>query len=83
MRKSEKKKRNGNRKTRHHIWNRVNGGYAQEENMLTLKQEKHNLFHQLFGNLDLYDVILLLIRIARAKHYHKVNPKIKVLYEFV
>ncbi len=67
----------------HHIKNAVNGGIKEPENMLLLKQEKHNLLHFLFGNLDFYDIILLLIRTAKLKHYDKVNPKIKQLYKFV
>lgn len=67
----------------HHIWNKVNGGTKEPENMLLLKQEKHNLLHILFGNLDFYDIILLLIRTAKLKHYEKINPNMKKLYKLV
>lgn len=66
--------------TRHHLLNRKNGGISQPENMLKLNQERHNLLHVLFGNLDLYDIVILLIRIGRLKRYHLVNPKFRELY---
>lgn len=76
-----KKRRRKKRKfTRHHLTNRVNGGDKRPENMLKLVEEKHHLIHILFGNLDLYQIVILLIRVARAKHYEKVNPKIRELY---
>lgn len=78
------KKRRERRKkiTRHHIKNRVNGGISQPENLLRLTQEHHNLLHVLFKNLDFYDIILLLIRICKLKHYERINPKIREFYYF-
>ena len=71
------------RMTRHHLRNRVNGGTSEPENLLILSQEKHNLLHFIFKNFDLYEMILILIRTARIKHFDKVNPKIRNFYKFV
>ena len=76
----KKPKRKKKRFTRHHLTNRVNGGNKRPENMLRLLDDRHHLIHILFGNLDLYDIVILLIRVARAKHYERVNPKMRELY---
>ena len=76
MRKKIKRYRN-----RHHLTNRVNNGPTRKENLLYIDMEKHNLLHIIFKNLDLYEIIILLIRTARMKQYDKVNPKIKQLYK--
>ena len=77
MKKQKKRKR---RITRHHLKNRINGGDSSPENMLKLTQDRHNLLHVLFGNLDLYDIVILLVRIGRLKRYHHINPKFRELY---
>lgn len=77
MKKPRKRRK---RMTKHHLQNRKNGGISTPENLLKLSQERHNLLHVLFGNLDLYDIVILLIRIGRIKRYHKVNPRFRELY---
>lgn len=71
------------RKSRHHLKNKVAGGRNDKENLLILKQYKHDYLHYIFGNLDLYDIIIVLVRMARAKRYHKVNPNIKQFYDLI
>lgn len=76
----KKEKKHKNRFSRHHIKNKINGGDKNPENMLRLLNEKHHLLHVIFGNLDFYDIIILLIRVSRAKHYERINPKMRELY---
>jgi Iap family predicted aminopeptidase len=77
-RKAFKKKRN-----KHHIKNKVNGGGTQGANLLLIDEEKHQILHKVFGNLDFYEIIVLLIRVCRAKHYETINPKISKFYKII
>lgn len=71
------------RTVRHHIRNRINKGHSVPENLLTIKEDKEKLIHKIFGNLDFYDIILVLIRLSRMKHYERVNPKIAKFYMYL
>jgi len=71
------------KKNRHHIKNRSKNGPPVPENLLNVKIERHSMLHVIFGNLDFYEIILLLIRVCRAKGYDKVNPKVAKFYKFV
>ena len=68
---------------RHHIVNRCNNGASVKENLLLIEESKEKLIHKIFGNRDFYAIIIFILRIARAKHYEKVNPEIKGLYKFL
>ena len=65
----KKKHRKG--QSRHHLKPRSRHGNGSTTNLLTLKIERHELFHKMFGNRSLDEVIALLIRIKRAKENQK------------
>lgn len=67
----------------HHIKNRSQGGDTVRENLLLIKEDKEKLIHHIFGDRDFYDIIIFILRIARAKHYENINPKIRKLYKFL
>ena len=71
------------KKNLHHIKPRCRGGQTQKENMLRISVSKHTLLHVIFGSQTLYEIILGLIRIARMKHYERVEPEIKRFYDFL
>ena len=58
----------------HHIVNRCNGGRNTNDNLLLLWKKKEVLFHQLFGDRDIYEVIELLYRVQRAKEAQRGTP---------
>ena len=64
---------------RHHLINKCNGGQATVQNLLWIYRERHEVWHALFANLNLDEVIELLIRVKRAKEsqkiYHSRNGK--------
>lgn len=55
------------KRNRHHLLNKVNGGESTKQNLLWIKIERHRSWHFLFDNLNLEEVIQLLIRVKRAK----------------
>ena len=58
----------GNRKNSlHHLKNRCVGGSSADWNLLEINKEKHAMWHKLFGNIDLREVIVLLQRLERMK----------------
>lgn len=61
------------RRIRHHIVNRCDGGSHYEENLLLLWKYKEQQFHDLFGNRTLYQAARLLLRVHRAKKRQGVN----------
>lgn len=68
---------------RHHILNRCQGGKSTPENLLYIEEEKEKMIHKIFFNKDFYDIVLLLLRLSKMKHYENVNPKIKRFYKFL
>ena len=62
MGKNSKKKRRSRKLTRHHVVNTVNGGLTTPDNIIMLKNERHEIWHILFHNLDFLEVANLLIR---------------------
>lgn len=52
---------------KHHIKAKSNGGVSIERNLLKLDISRHNAYHLLFGNLNLYEVIELLKRVIKIK----------------
>ena len=68
-------------RNKHHLKPRSRGGDAQPANLLLIDIDKHILFHKIFGNHTLYEVINILIRVARAKHYEQIEPRIKEFYK--
>lgn len=67
-------------RNRHHCKPKSRGGNTRKENMLFIKKYRHEIIHKAFGNLTLYEIIILLLRTSRAKHYEEIEPKIKELY---
>ena len=59
----------------------MHNGQTVPENILIMDVEKHKYLHYIFGNLDFYDIILLLIRTSRIKGYEKINHKIEQFYK--
>lgn len=76
--KKSKKKRN-----HHHITNKSQGGGKIPANLLLIEEEKHQTLHKVFGNLNFYEIVVLLIRICRAKHYEVVEPRISKFYKLI
>ena len=70
-------------RSNHHLKPRSVGGDSRGSNLLFLEREKHNWLHKIFGNLTLYEIIVLLIRLAKMKHYENVEPKVKLFYKFL
>lgn len=71
------------RRVHHHIKNACNGGHSKPENLLFIREEKEKLIHHIFGDRDFYEIIIFILRISRAKHFERVNPRIKKLYKFL
>jgi hypothetical protein len=76
---SKNKKHNN----KHHLRPRSRGGSSVESNLLTINEDKHCLLHKIFGNLTWNEIIILMIRIAKEKHYENNEPKVKVFYKFL
>jgi hypothetical protein len=55
------------RRNRHHLFPKNRGGDDTPDNLLLLKTYRHYFWHKLFGRRSLEEVILLLVRIHRAK----------------
>jgi hypothetical protein len=55
------------RRNRHHLFPKNRGGDDTPDNLLLLKTHRHYYWHKLFGRRSLEEVILLLVRIHRAK----------------
>lgn len=70
---SKKKDRNGKywgkKRNHHHLKNKCRGGLNTPNNLLLIKVERHKMWHKLFGNLSLNEVIDLLVRLREAKGY--------------
>jgi len=79
MRKKNKRK---NKLTRHHIKNTVNGGLTTPENIIKLKNEKHQYFHSIFHNLTFLQSARLLLRTHNMKNgtNFKITKQPKGLY---
>ncbi len=71
------------KRNRHHLKPRSRKGKSVKNNLLLFKKERHYLWHLLFGNLTLYEVIITLIRLARMKEYEKIEPEIKKFYSLI
>jgi hypothetical protein len=54
-------------KTKHHLTPKCRGGGNEASNLLTLWNDKHELFHMLFGKKTLPEIIALLKRVQRMK----------------
>ena len=64
--KKHKMKRFRNR-NRHHLQAKSLGGSMHPSNLLLIKIERHRAWHDLFGLLNLEEVIALLQRVQRCK----------------
>jgi len=62
-----KKRKSSRKMNRHHLVNKCNGGTMSINNILWIYINRHHVWHELFKNLDLEQVIELLIRVKRAK----------------
>lgn len=62
-----RKARRPKRLTKHHLTPSCRGGKTTPENILYIWRDKHEMFHFLFGNLTLEEIIHLLQRVARIK----------------
>jgi len=60
-----------NYRCRHHIKNRANGGRHTQDNLLLVWRDRERLFHELFGDMTLFEAAHLLFRVARAKKAQK------------
>lgn len=62
----ERRKRYRNRNY-HHLTPRSRGGDYTTKNLLLIDRDRHSVWHRLFGNKTLEEVIELLIRLSRMK----------------
>lgn len=62
-----------NKMNKHHLVNKCNGGTSDIQNILWIYMERHSMWHTLFNNLDLGQVIELLIRVKSAKENQEFN----------
>jgi hypothetical protein len=53
--------------SKHHLTARSQGGTGTPENILNLWRDRHDLWHVLFGNNSLEQIILILQRIVQMK----------------
>ena len=79
--KNRKNKENINPKmkkmNRHHLTNKCMGGKGNIENILWIYINRHEVWHTLFKNLDLDQVIALLIRVKSAKENQTESNRIR------
>ena len=68
MGKNSKKKRRGRKLTRHHDQNRVFFGDDAPNNIIMLKNEKHQCWHNVFRNLTFLQAAMLLVRTHNMKN---------------
>jgi len=61
--------------TRHHILAKARGGNNHPKNILMLTWEHHRLWHKLFGNLTLSEIIAVLQRIERMQGNKRRKPR--------
>lgn len=67
-------------RNKHHLRPKRRGGDKRGSNIVLIDVEKHNLIHKIFHNLTWYEIILVMIRLAQAKHYENIEPRIEKLY---
>ena len=67
MRKFKKKFKDKRGMNRHHIVNKCFGGTSDVQNLLRIYIYKHQIWHQLFHNMSIYQAIEFLKRVKRAK----------------
>ena len=60
-----RKHRNRDKMTNHHLKNRCMGGKTTPENLLRLRQTRHEIWHKLFLNMDLGEIIECLKRVQQ------------------
>ena len=65
--KMRRRKRRRRRLTKHHIINRINGGAEMPENIILLTEQKHECWHEIFGNLSFIEAARVLIRADKLK----------------
>lgn len=58
---------------RHHLTNACRGGTKDSWNLIDLKMYKHEIWHKLFKNLSLEEVIALLQRLLHMKETERMN----------
>jgi hypothetical protein len=68
-----KKRKSSRTMNRHHLVNKCNGGTMSIHNILWIYINRHHVWHELFHNLDLDQVIALLIRVKSAKENQQFN----------
>jgi len=66
-----KRNRLRNGKTKHHLVPKCRFGKDEKQNLLILTPKKHELWHKLWGNRTIEEVLALLSRMARAKKNQK------------
>lgn len=54
-------------RNRHHLIPRSRGGDDSAENLLMIRADRHELWHQLWGNRTIEEVLYLLRRTIRLK----------------
>lgn len=62
-----RKLKNRKKNNFHHLTPKSRGGSTEDSNLLEISKEKHILLHQIFHNLTLREIIVLLQRLERIK----------------
>jgi len=70
------KKKQRKHQNKHHLRPKSRGGQSIESNLLWMDIERHKIWHILFKNLTLDEVINLLIRVKRIKDSQKRQFKV-------
>lgn len=60
-------------RNRHHLIPKSRGGKANDQNMLLMDTQKHALWHQLWGNRTIGEVLSLLTRMERMKSHQSTH----------
>jgi hypothetical protein len=58
---------------KHHLKARSRGGQSIESNLLTMDISRHNAWHLLFGNLTIYEIVKLLLKVRRIKKRQEIS----------
>lgn len=73
-------KKHKKHKNKHHLKPKSRSGSSMDYNIANLDIDKHNLLHKIFGNSTLTEIIAILIRFAKMKHYEKEDKNILKYY---
>lgn len=74
-------KRRREHRNHHHLRPRSRRGSSGVFNLLYLDCDKHRKLHEIFGNRTLEEIISVLIRLSKMKHYEREESTIQRFYK--